>query len=154
MKAKPNTVTTYMPALSTRKTYCTWICSLVRFLILFTNFFRYHRIQLILGKVEMITGVGIAMQPSLQKWNNPIRPIRSSGKTQKLDIPKRFSSISTNFIRSFRSVYGDTGEQCIIRHKWQSSNSKLWNRWCFTSNCSGLDFKQTWNQYRVCLFHS
>ncbi|XP_037025567.1 follistatin-related protein 5-like isoform X2 [Bradysia coprophila] len=37
-------------------------------------------LNLFTGKVEMITGVGLAtMQPSLMKWNNPIRPIRSSG---------------------------------------------------------------------------
>lgn len=68
----------------------------------------------------MITGVGIAMQPSLQKWNNPIRPIRSSGnKFSKIRYSeKRFPSISVNFFRSFWTVYGDASEQCTIRHKW------------------------------------
>lgn len=32
-----------------------------------------------LGKVEMITGVGKAMHPSLSQWNNPNRPIAASG---------------------------------------------------------------------------
>lgn len=27
----------------------------------------------------MMTGVGLAMPPALMKWNNPIRPIESSG---------------------------------------------------------------------------
>lgn len=31
------------------------------------------------GKVEMMTGVGKAMQPSLAQWENPNRPIAASG---------------------------------------------------------------------------
>lgn len=27
----------------------------------------------------MMSGVGLAMPPGLMKWNNPIRPIESSG---------------------------------------------------------------------------
>lgn len=27
----------------------------------------------------MMSGVGLAMPPALKKWNNPIRPIESSG---------------------------------------------------------------------------
>lgn len=34
---------------------------------------------MILGKVEMITGVGKAMPMHLEKWGNPNRPIVQSG---------------------------------------------------------------------------
>lgn len=36
-------------------------------------------VNLVDGKVEMITGVGKAMPPSLAQWNNVNRPITSSG---------------------------------------------------------------------------
>ncbi|XP_046405288.1 follistatin-related protein 5-like isoform X4 [Ischnura elegans] len=36
-------------------------------------------LNLVTGKVEMITGVGKAMQPSLAQWDNPNRPIAASG---------------------------------------------------------------------------
>ncbi|RZF49112.1 hypothetical protein LSTR_LSTR008398 [Laodelphax striatellus] len=36
-------------------------------------------LNLVTGKVEMITGVGKAMQPSLTQWGNPNRPIAASG---------------------------------------------------------------------------
>ncbi|KAG8235846.1 hypothetical protein J437_LFUL015639 [Ladona fulva] len=36
-------------------------------------------LNLVTGKVEMITGVGRAMQPSLAQWDNPNRPIAASG---------------------------------------------------------------------------
>ncbi|XP_043473135.1 follistatin-related protein 5-like isoform X1 [Leptopilina heterotoma] len=36
-------------------------------------------LNLVTGKVEMITGVGKAMSPSLAKWGNPNRPIVQSG---------------------------------------------------------------------------
>ncbi|XP_026684231.1 follistatin-related protein 5-like [Diaphorina citri] len=36
-------------------------------------------LNLLTGKVEMMTGVGKAMQPSLAQWENPNRPIAASG---------------------------------------------------------------------------
>uniref|UniRef100_A0A8D8XK16 Follistatin-related protein 5 n=1 Tax=Cacopsylla melanoneura TaxID=428564 RepID=A0A8D8XK16_9HEMI len=36
-------------------------------------------LNLLTGKVEMMTGVGRAMQPSLAQWENPNRPIAASG---------------------------------------------------------------------------
>ncbi|KAG8276434.1 Follistatin- protein 5 [Homalodisca vitripennis] len=36
-------------------------------------------LNLVTGKVEMITGVGKAMHPSLAQWGNPNRPIAASG---------------------------------------------------------------------------
>lgn len=37
-------------------------------------------LNLLSGKVEMITGVGKAMSPDLAKWDNPNRPITASGQ--------------------------------------------------------------------------
>lgn len=64
----------------------------------------------------MITGVGLAMQPSLMKWNNPIRPIRSSGNFNF--FIQNFYFYHKIYFRSFRTVYGNTSKQRVIRHKW------------------------------------
>lgn len=34
----------------------------------------------VLGKVEIITGVGKAISSKLAKWGNPVRPIKGSGE--------------------------------------------------------------------------
>lgn len=41
-------------------------------------------LNLYTGKVEMITGVGNTISTTLMNWNNPVRPLKSSGGVYNL----------------------------------------------------------------------
>lgn len=47
--------------------------------LMFCNIYALNAFISFTGKVEMITGVGRAMHPSLAQWDNPNRPIAASG---------------------------------------------------------------------------